>query len=61
MELENITDITVQQNMTNGYAMKALFRDHHVALFCVCLCSLILGLPLVWNVLWHLKEGFSSY
>ena len=29
----------------------------HVALFSVCIGSLVLGLPLAWNVLWHLKES----
>ena len=41
--------------MTEAYAMEVLFRDHHVALISVSLGSLILGLPLAWNMLWHLK------
>ena len=47
-------------NLAEGYAMEVLFRDHHVALFCVSLGSLILGLPLAWNALWHLQERFSN-
>ena len=43
--------------LAEGYAMEVLFRDHHVTLFCVSLGSLILGFPLAWNVLWHLKES----
>ena len=39
--------------------MEDLFKDHNVALFCVILCSLMLGLPLAWNVLSHLKVGLS--
>ena len=46
--------------MTEAYAMEVLFRDHYFALFSVHLGSLILGLPLAWNVLWHLKERFSN-
>ena len=35
--------------------MEGLFREHHLAIFCVILGFLISGIPLVWNVLWHLK------
>ena len=47
-----------EDNLPDGYAMEELIRDHHVALFCVCLGSLILGLPLAWNILWHLRVRF---
>ena len=36
--------------------MEVLLKEHHAALFSVILGSLMLGLPLVWNMLWHLKE-----
>ena len=52
MELGNLTE--------KGFAMEALMRDYHVALFFVCLASLIAGIPLVWNMLWHLKVRTSS-
>ena len=40
--------------------MEDLFKDHHVALFCVNLGALILGLPLSLNVLRHLKGGLLN-
>ena len=51
-------NISAEDNLPDGYAMEELIRDHHVALFCVCLGSLILGLPLAWNILWHLRVRF---
>ena len=56
MEADNVT---VRGNGTDGYAMEVLFRDHHVILICICLGSLILGVPLAWNALWHLKARFA--
>ena len=52
MELSNQT---FQEDVENGFAMEALINDYHVALFFVCLASLVVGIPLVWNMLWHLK------
>ena len=55
MELDNES---AQGNSSNGYAIEELLTHHHmahVALFCFILSSLILGIPLVWNVLWHLR------
>ena len=57
MERDNIT---AQEDMSRGFALEALIEEHHVALVIVCLGSLILGLPLVLNVLWHLKESISN-
>ena len=55
---------TAQDNNTGGYALEGLFTDHcflcHVALFFVLLGSLILGLPISWNILWHLKVSVQS-
>ena len=56
MELDNIT---AQGKLPDGFAFEVLFRHHNVALFSVILASLILGLPLAWNVLWHLQENFQ--
>ena len=56
MEFDNLTG---QGNMT-AYAMEVLIRDHRVVLISVSLGSLILGLPLAWNMLWHLKARFSN-
>ena len=52
--------INAQEDVTKGFALEALIEEHHVALVIVCLGSLILGVPLVWNVLWHLKESLSN-
>ena len=57
MEIDNNT---AQQDVLKGFALEALIEEHHVALVIVCLCSLILGVPLGWNVLWHLKESLSN-
>ena len=48
---------TVDGNFTEGYAMEVIFSQHCSALFVVILGSLILGVPLAWNILWHLKES----
>ena len=58
MESENAT---VDGNFTKGYAMEVVFSHHSTALFAVILGSLILGLPLAWNMLWHLKESAFQY
>ena len=50
---------TVHKDLEKGFAMEPLMRDYHVALFLVCLASLIVGIPLVWNMLWHLKVRTS--
>ena len=54
MEFDSVAD---QENSVLASAWEVLLRDHHVAFFSVCLGSLFLGLPLAWNVLWHLKES----
>ena len=46
---------TVEGNLAKGYAMEAILKNHNVALFCISLVSLILGLLLAWNSLWNLK------
>ena len=40
--------------------MEDLFKEHNVALLCIILGSLVFGLPLAGNVLWHLKAGLSN-
>ena len=57
MEFDNAT---VQEDVARGFALETLLEDHHGALFIVCLSSLIFGVPLAWNVLWHLKERVSD-
>ena len=57
MEFDNAT---VQEDLAEGFALETLLEDHHKALFIVCLGSLIFGVPLAWNVLWHLKERVSD-
>ena len=44
-----------EQDTKESYAMELLFRDHHAVLLVVCFVSLILGVPLAWNMLWHLQ------
>ena len=57
MEFVNLSPKGVS---AEGFAMEVLFKHHHVALFSVSLGSLILGLPLAWNALWHLQERLSN-
>ena len=52
-----LNNISGQEDMSKGFALEALIEEHSVALVIVCIGSLILGLPLVLNVLWHLKES----
>ena len=49
-----------QEDQHRGYAMEVLIREHYVALFCVNIGSLAMGLPLAWNTLWNLKERISK-
>ena len=58
MDSENVT---VVGNLTKGFAMEVVFSHHCPALFGFILGSLILGLPLAWNILWHLKESVCVY
>ena len=58
MDSENTT---VYGNFTQGYAMEVAFSRHSTALLGVILGSLILGLPLAWNILWHLKVSVCQY
>ena len=55
-----LNNISAQEDVTKGFALEALIEEHNVALVIVCLGSLILGVPLAWNVLWHLKESLSN-
>ena len=54
---------SAQENITACYAMEMLLTHHpqaRVALFCVILGSLILGVPMAWNVLWHLRASYTT-
>ena len=57
MNFDNNTNI---EPLEDGCSIEVLFRDHHLALFSACLVSLILGLPLAWNKLWHLRVRFIT-
>ena len=57
MNFDNNTNI---EPLEDGCSIEVLFRDHHLALFSACIVSLILGLPLAWNVLWHLRVRFIT-
>ena len=54
-------DISPQANVTEVYAFEELIQNHAVGAFIICLVSIILGLPLNWNLLWHLKVRMSKY
>ena len=38
-----------------GHSMEHHLTDHQVPLSLVCLISLLFGVPLAWNMLWHLR------
>ena len=44
-----------EQDTKESYAMEFLYRDHYVVLFVICFGSLVFGVPLSWNMLWHLQ------
>ena len=52
-------DRTLKEEM-RGHAFKELFEDHYVALLSVSICTLVLGSPLEWNLLWHLRVRISN-
>ena len=43
-----------------GHSMGELLVDHTTALSAVCLASLVLGLPLSVNMLWHLRVATNA-
>ena len=53
MEFE---DANVTSMDGDNYAMAVLFREHRTVLALPSIASLILGIPLATNMLWHLKE-----
>ena len=57
MELENIT---AQEIVEEGLEVEVPFQDHRPALVFICLGSLVMGLVLAYNKLWHLKESVSN-
>ena len=57
MDFDNKTN---NNKLEDGCSIEVLFRDHHIALFSACLVSLILGFPLAWNILWHLRVWFIT-
>ena len=52
MKFENRTD---HEKIEEGCAVDVAFENHHLLLSTACTISLVLGIPLVCNVLWHLK------
>ena len=57
MDFDNKTN---NNKLEDGCSIEVLFRDHHITLFSACLVSLILGFPLAWNILWHLRVWFIT-
>ena len=53
-------DHRTKSDINKECEMEDLFKEHNVALLCVSLVSLVFGLPLASNVLWHLKAGLSN-
>ena len=49
-----------ENSSSSSYAMQAPMENHQVALTAICAGSVVLGVPLAINALWHLqgrKEG----
>ena len=43
-----------------GHSMEPILSDHNGALSAVCCISLILGIPLILNTLWHLQVSSNA-
>ena len=41
------------------FTVEDLLKDNQIAVFIMCSSCVVLGLPLAWNVLWHLKERLT--
>ena len=58
-EIDNMkTAIHEQESL--GHSMEPLLSDHYGTLSAVCIASLILGLPLIANALWHLRVSSNA-
>ena len=42
------------------HAMMELLSDHQISLSIICIASIILGLPLMINTLWHLQVANNT-
>ena len=42
------------------HAMRDILSDHQIALLTTCIASVILGLPLTINMLWHLQVANNN-
>ena len=61
MEANNCTAINGSAGVAHHeHSMGQLLVDHSTALSAVCLASLILGLPLSVNMLWHLRVATNA-
>ena len=49
------------QNATSQDSVKLSLEEHHPVLLTICVASLILGLPMAYNALDHLKERPTEY
>ena len=43
-----------------GHSMENNLLDHQLPLSLVCFISLLFGVPLAWNMLWHLRVATSG-
>ena len=56
IEVWSLVMSLTKRNITrNSNEMEVLYEHHQATLLCVGMGSLVLGIPLAWNVLWHLK------
>ena len=61
MEANNYTASNGSAGLAHQeHSMGQLLVDHSTALSAVCLASLILGLPLSVNMLWHLRVATNA-
>ena len=48
-------DNSTIEDVPKSCAFGVLIEEQRVLIFCILIISLILGLPLQWNILWNLR------
>ena len=55
-----IRNKTVNQSIESEHVLSDILIDHQLALSTICMLSVMLGLPLNMNMLWHLQVANNS-
>ena len=57
--MSSASNISLGEVKTWGHSMEPILSDHSGALSAVCCTSLVLGIPLIMNTLWHLRDAIQ--